>query len=105
MVGRKTESKRLSRALKAITQWCRENRHRAKRDQHRELSAKLRGYYGYYGIPLNYASIGLYYEQVTRIWFKWLNRRSAKTSQDWQAFNEYLRNFPLPGPKILHSWN
>jgi group II intron reverse transcriptase/maturase len=105
MVGRKTESKRLSRALKAVRQWCRENRHRAKREQHKELSAKLRGYYGYYGIPLNYASIGLYYQQVKRIWFKWLNRRSAKTSHDWQEFGEYLRNFPLPEPKIMHSWN
>jgi hypothetical protein len=105
MVGRKTDRKRLSRALKAITRWRRENRHKAKRDQHQELSAKLRGYYGYYGIPLNYASIGLYYGQVKRIWYKWLNRRSSKMSQDWQEFGEYLRNFPLPEPKIMHSWN
>jgi group II intron reverse transcriptase/maturase len=105
MVGRKTDRKRLSRALKAIRQWCRENRHEAKREQHKELSAKLRGHYGYYGIPLNYESIGLYYEQVTRIWFKWLNRRSAKVSQNWQQFNEYLKNFPLPEPKIMHSWS
>jgi hypothetical protein len=105
MVGRKTESKRLSRALKVITQWCRENWHRAKREQHQELSAKLRGHYGYYGIPLNYKSIEIYYQQVKRIWYKWLNRRSAKRSQNWQEFGEYLRNYLFPEPKILHSWN
>jgi group II intron reverse transcriptase/maturase len=105
MVGRKTDRKRLSRALKAITRWCRENRHRAKREQHKELSAKLRGHYGYYGIPLNYASIGLFYEQVKRIWYKWLNRRSTKVSQDWQQYSEYLRNYLLPKPRIMHSWS
>jgi hypothetical protein len=24
-------------------------------------------------------------------------------SQNWQQFGEYLRNFPLPEPKIMHS--
>jgi hypothetical protein len=105
MVGRKTDRKRLSRALQAITRWCRENRRRAKREQHQELSAKLRGHYGYYGIPLNYARIGLFYEQVKRIWYQWLNRRSTKVSQDWQQFSEYLRNYLLPTPSIMHSWS
>ncbi|MDR1444972.1 MAG: group II intron reverse transcriptase/maturase [Treponema sp.] len=105
MVGRKTDSKRLSRALKIITRWCRENRHRAKREQHKELAAKLRGHYAYYGVSLNYAGIGLFYEQVKRVWSKWLNRRSRKTSQDWQQFGEYLRNFPLPRPKIVHLFS
>jgi hypothetical protein len=34
-----------------------------------------------------------------------MNRRSAKVSQNWHAFGEYLRNVPLPEPKIIHSWN
>jgi hypothetical protein len=45
IVGRKTDGKRLSRALKAITQWCRMNRHTPRKKQLlgtiRELSAKL----------------------------------------------------------------
>jgi hypothetical protein len=32
MVGRKTDRKRLSRALKTIRQWCRENRYKVKRE-------------------------------------------------------------------------
>ena len=45
MAGRKTDSKRLSRAVPASAQWCRENRHRKKREQQQELAAKLRGRY------------------------------------------------------------
>jgi hypothetical protein len=52
MVGRKTDRKRLSRALKAITRWCRENRQRAKREQHKELSAKPQGTMDITGYPL-----------------------------------------------------
>jgi hypothetical protein len=42
-------------------------------------------------------------EQVKQIWYKWLNRRSTKVNQDWQQFSEYLRNFLLPRPRIMHS--
>jgi hypothetical protein len=37
MVSRKTDSKRLSRAVKAITQWCRINRHLPRKEQHEKL--------------------------------------------------------------------
>ncbi|MDR3170081.1 MAG: hypothetical protein LBU17_00470 [Treponema sp.] len=100
MVGRKTDGKRLSRALKAITQWCRENRHTPKKEQHE----KLRGHYAYYGISLNYDSIAQLYHQVKRIWFKWLNRRSRQKELNWEQFGSYLQHVPLPQPKIVHSY-
>jgi hypothetical protein len=86
MAGRKTYGKRLSRALKSITRWCKENRYWAKQEQHQELTAKLRGHYAYYELSLNYYNIGLFYEQVKGIRFKWLNQRSAQRSQKWQQF-------------------
>jgi group II intron reverse transcriptase/maturase len=104
MVGRKTDGKRFSRAIQTIAQWCRENRHIPKKEQHKKLALKLKGHYAYYGISLNFDSIAQLYHQVKRIWFKWLNRRSRQKELNWEQFGRYLRDFPLPQPRIVHSY-
>jgi hypothetical protein len=38
------------RALAAVTDWCRTNRHRPIKDQHAHLSAMMGGHYAYYGV-------------------------------------------------------
>lgn len=53
IIRRKTAAKRLSRSLKAIGQWCRQNRHCGLFDQFQVLVRKLDGHYGYYGITGN----------------------------------------------------
>jgi hypothetical protein len=105
IIGRKTDSKRLNRALQRITQWCRQFRHASRKEQHGKLSAKLRGHYGYYGIWLNYRSIALFYQAVQRIWFTWLNRRSDRISQTWDQYVAYLKAYPLPTPRIVHTYS
>jgi group II intron reverse transcriptase/maturase len=50
----KTMRKRLRRALKATTVWCRTHRHDPVETQWTTLNAKLRGHYQYYGRPTNY---------------------------------------------------
>jgi RNA-directed DNA polymerase len=62
--------KRLRRGLKAIAEWCRENRHMPVNEQRKTLNAKLRGHYQYYGRPTNYRSIWRFYWGVRRIWRK-----------------------------------
>ena len=104
MVGRKTDGKRLARSLKAIAAWCREHRGTPRREQHRALSRKLRGHYAYYGISLNFEGIAEYSHKVKRIWYKWLARMSAQRDLTWRQFGEYLRNYPLPAPRIVHSY-
>ncbi|GHV79017.1 maturase [Spirochaetia bacterium] len=105
IVGRKTDSKRLSRSLKAIGQWCREHRHYSRKEQHKALSKKLQGHYAYYGVSLNYDSIAKFYTNVRRIWFKWINRCSAKVTKNWEQFDDYLRDYLLPKPRIVHSFS
>jgi group II intron reverse transcriptase/maturase len=104
IIGRKTDSKRLSRGLKAIGRWCREHRHLPRKEQHKAVSLKLKGHYAYYGISLNYEGIAEFYEEVRRVWFKWVNRCSSKGSKKWERFKEYLLNYPLPKPRIVHSF-
>jgi group II intron reverse transcriptase/maturase len=104
VVYRKTDSKRLARAVAAITQWGRKIRNMPRKEQHALLAAKLRGHYAYYGITGNYRSIELFYHSVRAVWLKWLNRRSDRKSYNWEQFAEYLKQFPLPVPRIVHSY-
>jgi len=101
IVGRKTDSKRLKRAITAISAWCKANRHKAMQEQWETLKAKIKGHYAYYGISLNYLSISELYKQARKLWFKWLNRRSWKGKRGWITFLDYLKAWPLPRPKIM----
>lgn len=102
-VKRKTAASRLSRALQSVGQWCRIHRHRPMREQWETLSYKLRGHYAYYGITGNSQSLGLFYHWTTRIWRKWLDRRSDQARVRWERFNSWLSRFPLPMPVVVHS--
>lgn len=104
VVGRKTDGKRLARALKAMAQWCRKNLHKSVGEQHRILSIKLRGHYGYYGITMNFRSLGRFYAGVRLIWYRWLCRRSDKPKLPLRKFLQYLRHSPLPTPQVVHSY-
>ena len=103
-VMRQTSSKRLSRAVRSIAQWCRANRHRPISDQHAELSQKVRGHYAYYGITGNMRMLSWFLVAVHRAWRKWLNRRNRQREMIWDRFNRLLRRFRLPPPRIVHSY-
>lgn len=101
VVKLKTANDRFWRGLKEIKSWCRENRHRSKQDQHRELGAKLRGHFGYYGVSNNSRALSAFKYKVLVIWRKWLSRRSQK-GLTWQQFLDYLNCYPLPVCRIYH---
>jgi len=103
-VGRKTDSKRFSRAIIAIKAWCKENRSLPMREQWETLKAKVTGHYAYYGISMNYRCIAEFYQLVQAVWLKWLNRRGHKGKQNWYSFRDYLKDWPLPKPRIMHSF-
>lgn len=103
VVKRRTAGSRLRRAIKAIGQWCRRNRHEPIIVQHTTLGQKLRGYYGYYGLTGNAASLRRYYDAVVRSWRKWLSRRNAEGVISWAFLHRLLERFPLPRPQVVHS--
>jgi group II intron reverse transcriptase/maturase len=104
VIKRKTASKRLSRFVKQVWEWCRENRHDSLQDQSKMLNLKLRGYYQYYGIRSNYKSLEVIYEEVRRAWKYWLRRRSHKGGLNWEKFtSKILEIFPLIKPRITHD--
>lgn len=103
VVKRKTDPQRLARTLREIRDWCRRHRHHPVSWQQRQLASKLRGHYGYYGVTHNMASLRRLFRMVTRIWRKWLNRRSQRKRMPWERFQNLLRRHPLPKPRIVHS--
>lgn len=103
VVQRRTSRKRLSRALKAISEWCRRHRHLPVKEQHKALAAKLRGHDAYYGITGNGRQLALLRRWVERIWRKWLDRRSNRAKMTWPTFGILLRRYSLPGPVVVHS--
>ncbi len=102
VVTRKTAKDRFRRALKRVAEWCREHRHDEVRAQQEALGMKLRGHFGYYGIPGNSKAIMLFLFKVTEVWCKWLNRRSQRASMTWPRMHQLLARYPLPRPHITH---
>ncbi len=98
---RRTSRKKLREALRRFTMWCRRNRNLRLKTLFRRLNAKLRGYYNYYGVIGNYASLEQFYRQAMRILYKWLNRRSQRRSFNWRGFRELLEEFRIERPRIV----
>jgi group II intron reverse transcriptase/maturase len=98
---RRTSRKRLRRSLRNFTDWCKANRHQRLDVLFRKLNAKLRGYYNYYGVIGNYASLMQFFKQALRILFKWLNRCSQRRSYNWRGFQELIELFDIERPRIV----
>ncbi|HEV2380930.1 MAG TPA: group II intron reverse transcriptase/maturase [Terriglobia bacterium] len=103
VVKRKTARSRLRRAITSITQWCRLNRHRPIRQQHRTLCQKLRGHYAYYGLTGNAHALSAFHAAVVRIWRKWLSRRNRERSLTWTDYKRLLEYYPLAPVRVVHS--
>jgi RNA-directed DNA polymerase len=98
---RRTSRKKLRASLNRFAAWCRENRNLRLMMLFRRLNAKLRGYFNYYGVVGNYASLKQFFWQAMRILYKWLNRRSQRRSFNWQGFQELLKHFRVEQPRIV----
>lgn len=103
VIKRKTAKQRFSRALKRMSEWCRQNRHRPIAEQHQQLNRKLLGHYAYFGITGNSRSIQRFAREVERIWRKWLGRRSGKAHKTWEWYLRLLKRYPLARPRVVHS--
>jgi RNA-directed DNA polymerase len=103
VVKQMTASKRLRRALCAVADWCRRNRHRSISDQHATLSRKVRGHCAYYGITGNSAALWRFRCGLLKLWRKWLMRRSASARRSWDWWFAFCARHPLPSAIAIHS--
>lgn len=104
VIKRKTIPKRLARKLHEIWLWCRASRHEPIEWQRDRLGSRLNGYYNYFGITCNYEALEQLFRGVRRAWRYWLSRRSQQAKIPWEEFDALEQLFPLPTPRIIHSW-
>jgi len=104
VVRQQTAKDRFARALAAISEKCRRMRTEPLADQNRQLSQKLKGHFAYFGISGNYKRLADLHFETRRIWRKWLSRRSNNSRVTWDVFARIEKRFPLPQPKIVHSY-
>jgi len=100
---RVTARKKFVAKLRSFKEWLKMARTLKTRELWAIVAAKLRGHYNYYGVTDNYRGLMRFDQAVKRLLFKWLNRRGKRRSLNWEKFNEMLRCFPLPKPRIMVS--
>ena len=104
-VGRKTSRKKYVAKCREMNAWLKAIRNQVKtKEWWKILEAKLRGHFQYYGVSENYNGIARFCKFTIRTVRKWLNRRSQKRKMSWDRFTKYLEHYPLPKPKIVHSF-
>jgi len=102
----KTRRGRMRRAITSIDQYCQRHRHEPVAAQHRALTVRLQGHYNYFGVNGNVQSLEVLACHARRTWHKWLCRRSQKAYIPWERFNDLLRDFPLPKPRVcVQIWD
>lgn len=97
---RTTSKSRFTRSLRALSQWMSQVRHMPVAVQAAILRSKLRGHFQYYGLRGNGAGISRFLYEATRLWKKWLSRRSQRARLNWDAFKRLLRRHPLPPARV-----
>ena len=99
-VKRKTSKKKFRAKVQAVKVWLKDARHEDVDVIVKTISRKLMGHYRYYGITDNSKMLGRFKYEVSKLLFKWLNRRSQRRSFTYETYNRFLGRHPLPEPRI-----
>lgn len=102
-VKRRTNKDKFRASLRALKEWLRKVRCGRLEDLLAVLRRKLRGYWNYYGVIGNSMMTSKYYQEVFRLLFKWLNRRSQRRSMTWKQFARRWPGWNLPPPRVVEK--
>ena len=89
-VQRKTIGKRMAAKLKEIRSKLRERMHERVKGIAGWLAQVVRGYFQYHAIPGNWARMNAFRNDVLRLWYRVLRRRSQRSRMNWRSFQERL---------------
>ena len=100
----KSCGKRIRSKLKKVNEWCKSIRNKYKLKTIWELfRSKLRGHIQYYGVTFNTTVVRNFVRSSVNIMFKWLNRRSQRRSFDWDKYQLFIKQNPLPKVRVYHN--
>jgi RNA-directed DNA polymerase len=102
-LGRKTERKRMRAKLREIKETLRQHRHKPIDEQGRWLGAVMQGYFAYFAVPTNSATLNAFRWHVIVRWLRSLRRRSQRHRMTWQRMFSYADRY-LPSARVLHPW-
>lgn len=95
----RTNGKRFRTKIKEMKEWLKRSRNIPVKDMMATLNRKLTGHYRYYGLTYNVLQLCKFHYEVTKLLFRWMNRRSQKRSYNWEGFKQMLDYYPLAYPK------
>jgi group II intron reverse transcriptase/maturase len=101
---RRTSRKKRAAKLRALRAEMRVRRHHDVGEQHRWLSAVIRGHAQYYGVPTNARALASFREDVRQSWHRSLQRRSQRAGWTRERRDRFEERFPLPATRICHPW-
>ena len=101
----RTSRKKMQGSLNNFKIWCKENRNLPMWILINELNTKLKGYYNYYGIKGNSKSLSIFFRQIVRTLFKWVNRRSQRKSYNWSGFIEAIKAYGILKPRLVYGFS
>jgi group II intron reverse transcriptase/maturase len=106
----RTSTKKERILMSSLYRWIKLNRHKRVGLLLAELKRKLVGIANYFGLPDNSRSLNRLYGHVVRSLYKWLNRRSQRTSYNWLGLKALLVNFKIEPmrvwkrPHVIVDW-
>ncbi len=102
-LGRRTARIKFRQKIIAMNEWLKKVRNLIElKEWWKVLRMKLFGHYRYYGISGNIRELRKFYTQVSKLAYKWINRRSQKKSYTYKQYCRFKKYNPLPEPKIYH---
>ena len=103
VIRRQTAKDRFTKAIREVRGYCKAARHLPIVEQHRVLSARLRGHYAYFGLTGNADRLSAFGHEVYWTWWRWLSRRSQRGRLPWTRWQALLKRYPLPPVRVVHS--
>jgi group II intron reverse transcriptase/maturase len=102
-VIRKTMRTRRKAKLQEIRAELRRRMHEPVPQVGAYLRSVVAGHVRYYGVPMNSHSLSAFRREVSRLWWKALNRRSQKRSITWPRMGRLVERW-LPPARICHPY-
>ena len=103
IVMRQTSAQRMRQKIREIKEQLRYRLHEKIREVGKWLRSVLIGHYRYYGVPFNMVKMRAFYNELIRLWFEQLKRRSQRTTLNWERMKR-IKDQLLPYPKIYHTF-
>jgi RNA-directed DNA polymerase len=103
MVRRTTIRKRMRAKLREVKQQLRERMHDPVPQTGQWLKSVVQGYFNYYAVPGNLASLGVFRDRVLALWWRTIRRRSQKRRIPWTRILVLAQRW-LPQPRALHPF-